>query len=68
MLSCVLVQLLHCLVCVCRFDRLQLQCLEGPIHSKYVEILLRFSAEIDCVQKVQIAARTSPCVMCDVAS
>ena len=37
---------------VCRFERLSLKCLAEPIMGKYVEILGKFSAEIDKIQQV----------------
>lgn len=35
-----------------RFERLQLKCLAGPIHTKYTEVLGKFSTQIDRIQKV----------------
>ena len=39
-------------VCPCRYQRLQLKCLCEPINRKYMEVLGKFSAEIDRIQKV----------------
>ena len=35
-----------------RFQRLELKCLSEPINRKYMEVLGKFSAEIDRIQKV----------------
>ena len=53
LLPCILICIhnLHTL-CLVRFERLQLKCLNDPILNKYSELLSKFSSEVDKTQKV----------------
>ena len=46
--------------CPFRFERLKLKCLQEPLTAKYMEIINKFSAEIDKVQKLYQEQHLNP--------